>query len=295
MAAQGRVNGQLGAELHDSMLAAVISFGGGLLLLLLALPFSTTMRRGIGNVRAAVRSRTLQPWHCLGGVGGATFVASQSITVTALGIALFTVGVVGGQTISGLFVDRAGLGPAGGQPLTWPRVLGALLTLAAVAFSLSGGLGDNGAALWMLVLPLVAGALLAVQQAINGRVKSVADSALTATLVNFAVGTAVLVLGWLVSLVLRGGPVGFPSNPVLYLGGVVGIVFIALASFVVKWTGVLLLGLSAIAGQLIGSVLLDLLLPAAGRHLSGQTLVGTAIALVAIVIAAWPTGGQRDA
>ncbi|WP_279587055.1 DMT family transporter [Amycolatopsis arida] len=293
MAAQARINGQLGVELHDGLLAAVISFGGGLLVLLLALVVSAGMRTGVRRIAAAVRGGSLRPWQCLGGVGGAMFVAGQSVTVGVLGVSLFTVGVVAGQTMSGLAVDRAGLGPAGPQALSRPRVLGGLLTLVAVALSVAGGLdlpgGPDG--LWLLVLPLVAGALVAVQQAVNGRVGQAAGSPLTAALLNFAVGTAVLVLAWLVSLAVRGGPTGFPDNPVLYLGGLVGIVFIALAALVVRWTGVLLLGLAAIAGQLVGSVLLDALLPAPGSHLTATTLVGTALALLAVGVAG--AGGRR--
>lgn len=290
MAMQGRINGQLGVELHDSMLAAVISFGGGLLVLLLMLPLSRRMRGGLRNVAAALRGGGLRPWHCVGGLGGAMFVAGQSLTVAALGIALFTVGVVAGQTLSGLFVDWAGLGPAGPQALTWQRAFGAALTVVAVVGAVSGELG-HATGLWLLVLPFAAGICVAVQQAINGRVGAAAGSALTATLLNFVVGTSALVLAWLVSLVVRGGPTGFPHNPVLYLGGLVGIAFIALSSAVVRFTGVLLLGLSAIAGQLIGSVLLDAFLPAAGAVLSASTLIGTCVALLAIGIAA--TGGRR--
>ncbi|OZM74968.1 hypothetical protein CFN78_01875 [Amycolatopsis antarctica] len=291
IAAQGRINGQLGAELHDSMLAAVISFGGGLLLLVLAIPLSRRMRAGLGRVRAELRTGTLRPWHCAGGLGGALLVAGQSVAAAVLGIAMFTVGVVAGQTMSGLFVDRVGLGPAGPQGLTWQRVAGAVLTLLAVAGAVSGELGHAGN-LWLLSLPLAAGVCMALQQAVNGRVGAAAGSALTATLVNFAVGTTALVLAWLVSLAVRGGPTAVPANPLLYVGGLVGIVFIALASVVVSWTGVLLLGLSAIAGQLIGSVLLDLLFPAGGTGLSTSTLIGTAVALMAIPIAA--AGGRRQ-
>jgi transporter family-2 protein len=293
MAVQGRVNGQLGSELHDSMLAAVISFGGGLLVLLGVLSLSPKMRLGLRKLREAVRNQTLRPWQLLGGFAGATFVAGQSITVPILGVAMFTVGSVAGQTVSGLLVDRAGLGPAGPQPLTPLRVFGALLTLVAVGGSLSGGFGNHGAELWLLALPLVAGVLMAVQQAYNGRVGATSGSAMTATLVNFVTGLSVLLLGWVVSLLLRGGPTAFPHNPVLYLGGLVGILFIALASFVVRWIGVLLLGLSAIAGQLIGAVLLDVFLPAHGEHLATATLVGVAIALVAVGLAALPTRGAR--
>lgn len=293
MAVQSRINGQLGVELRDSLLAAVISFGGGLVVLFVLLSLTRPMRSGVSRLAGELRNGGLRPWQCLGGVGGAMFVAGQSVTVGVLGVSLFTVSVVAGQTVTGLFVDRAGFGPGGPQRLNVPRVLGAALTLVAVAWSVSGGLTVPGGAatLWLLALPMVAGVFVAVQQAINGHVAAASGSALTAALSNFTVGTAVLVLAWLVSLLLRGAPTALPDNPVLYLGGLVGVVFIALASFVVRWTGVLLLGLAAIAGQLIGAVLLDVFLPAGGRPLSPDTVAGTALALVAVVIAGM--GGRR--
>lgn len=293
MAVQSRVNGQLGTELNDSALAAVISFGGGLLLLLAWLAASRSMRRGLGRTVSAVRTGTLRPWQCLGGVAGATYVLAQSLTVALLGVAMFTVGVVAGQTVSGLLVDRAGLGPAGKRPSSWPRVLGALLTVLAVAGALVGDLAENAdlSRLWLLVLPCVAGAGMAVQQAFNGHVGAVSRSPLAATLVNFTAGTAVLVLAWFVSLLTRGGPDAWPANPLLYLGGLVGILFIATASFVVTWIGVLLLGLSSVAGQLIGSVLLDAFLPAGVTRLTASTVIGCAVALVAIAVAG--LGGRR--
>ncbi|WP_153035888.1 DMT family transporter [Amycolatopsis sp. YIM 10] len=294
MAVQGRINGQLGVELGDPMLAAVFSFGGGLVLLLAALPFAPKMRKGVGRLRDAVRAGELRPWHCLGGLAGAMFVAGQALVVVAIGVAMFTVGVVAGQTVSSLAVDRAGLGPAGPRPLTWPRVVGAVLTLVAVLGSVSGGLGETDAGeLWLMVLPLVAGFCVAVQQAVNGRVGAASGSALTATLGNFTVGFAALLLAWVISLLIRGGPSGFPSNPLLYAGGIVGILFISIASLVVRWTGVLLLGLAAIAGQLIGALLLDLLLPAHGEHLAPETIGGVVLALIAIGIAALGGGRRR--
>lgn len=293
MSVQARINGQLSVELDDSALAAVISFGGGLVLLLCWLAVSRSMRSGTRQALVAARGGRLRPWHFLGGVAGAAYVLGQSLTVSVIGVALFTVGVVAGQTVSGLFVDRFGLGPGGKEPTTWLRVTGAALTVAAVVGALAGDIASQAdpARIALLVLPFVAGAGMAVQQAFNGHVNAASGSALTAALVNFATGTATLVLAWLVSLVVSGPPAGLPGNPVLYLGGLVGIVFIATASFVVSWIGVLLLGLSTVAGQLIGSMLLDALLPAAGEGLAASTVVACVVALLAIAVAS--LGGRK--
>lgn len=293
MSLQARINGQLGAELGDSALAAVISFGGGLVLLLCWLAVSRPMRAGTRAAAAALRSGRLRPWHFLGGIAGGTYVLGQSLTVPLIGVALFTVGVVAGQTVSGLFVDRFGLGPAGKEPTTVARVAGAVMTVAAVAGAVAGdvaGQADPGR-IALLALPVAAGAGMAVQQAFNGHVGAASGSSFTAALVNFTAGTALLVLAWLVSLAVHGPPSELPGNPVLYLGGIVGIVFIAVASLVVSWIGVLLLGLSTVAGQLVGSMLLDAFLPAGGNGLATSTVVGCGVALLAIGVAAF--GGRK--
>jgi len=286
---QSRINGELGVRLGDGVLAALISFGIGLVLLLVVVPLMPRGRAGIGKLRDAVRGHELRIWQCLGGVGGAFLVATQGLTVGALGVAVFVVAVVAGQTGSSLLVDRAGLGPAGSQPFTWPRIIGAALTLFAVAGAMSGPM-DGHLALWLVVLPLLAGCGIAVQQAVNGRVRHSTDSALTATLLNFAIGTTALAVVWLVVRLFHGAPHPLPSDPWLYLGGPLGIVFIGVAAAVVRWTGVLLFGLATIAGQLIGAVALDLVVPAHGNELQLSTLVGAGITLVAVGVAALPGG-----
>lgn len=288
IAVQARINGQLAVDLDDAVLAALISFAGGLLVLAALLALLPKMRSGVGKLPDAVRAGALHRWHLLGGLGGATMVASQAITVDALGVATFTVGIVAGQTVSGLAVDRAGLGPAGPRPVSARRLAGAALVLCAVAITMWGGFTAAGSRAWLLLFPLVAGIVVAVQQAVNGRVGAASGNAMTATLVNFVVGTAALLLGWLLSFAVRGGASGVASSPVLYAGGLIGITFIALAALVVRWIGVLLLGLAAIAGQLIGSVLLDVFVPSRGGGLVLTTVIGVAVALFAIGVAAAP-------
>ncbi|MGH3516848.1 MAG: DMT family transporter [Haloechinothrix sp.] len=293
IAAQARINGQLAVELDDAMLAAAISFAGGLAVLLMLLPVLPRMRIGVARIRAALHERVLHRWHLLGGLGGALMIAGQSIAVGVLGVAMFTVGVVAGQAVSGLIVDKIGLGPAGPRPLSLSRILGAALLLVAVVITMGGGIHEPGARSWLLVLPVLAGLAVAVQQAINGRVGAAAHNAMTATLVNFTVGATALGLAWVVSILIRGGPDQVPSHPVLYAGGLIGVAFIAFAALVVRWIGVLLLGLASIAGQLIGSLLLDLFLPAHGAGLAPSTIGGVVVALVAVGIAALPSRRRR--
>ncbi|WDZ88020.1 DMT family transporter [Micromonospora cathayae] len=286
VALQSRINGELGVRLGDGIAAAVVSFGLGLLILLVLVPAAPAGRRGLRRLRAALREGALRPWQCLGGVCGAFLVATQGLTIGTLGVAVFTVAVVAGQTGSSLAVDRAGFGPAGRQPVTPSRLAGAVLTVLAVLIAVGDRLGDPGA-LVLALLPLLAGIGIAWQQAVNGRVRAAAGNALTATLVNFTVGTLALLVVFAVDLLVRGLPGGgLPAEPWLYLGGPLGILFIALAAAIVRFTGVLLLGLATIAGQIVGAVLLDVLLPTAASHPGPATLLGAALTLVAVLVAA---------
>ncbi|WP_040832770.1 DMT family transporter [Nocardia brevicatena] len=294
VAVQGRINGALGARLQDGVAAAVVSFGTGLVLLVIAFLFSARLRAELGRVHGALAEGTLRPWQLLGGLFGAGFVASQGLTVAALGVTAFTVAVVAGQLLSSLVVDRLGLAPNGRTPITAMRIAGAVLAVGAVLLAGSGGsepgpfttmavLSEVPAPL-LIALPALAGIGLAWQQAVNGRVGA-AGGPIAATLINFTVGLGVLLAAETAVLAYVGRPTHFPDEPWLYLGGPIGVVFIAAGVLVVRWIGVLLLGLTSIAGQLVASALLDWALPT-GAGLSPTALLGCALTLVAVTVGA---------
>lgn len=292
---QARITGELAARLGgDGFTAAVISFGSGLVVLALGLLVLRKPRRGIGLVLADVRSGRLKWWQVLGGFGGAAFLLAQGLTVGALGVALFTVAIVAGQVAGGLLFDRIGLGPAGPQRPTRRRVVGAVLVLAAVALSTADKLG-GGFPYLMLLLPLVAGVCVSWQQAVNGHVRNASGSAYTGTLFNFVAGTGALSVIFLVHAVATGLPARLPTEPYLYLGGLVGISFITIAVATVQKLGVLVLGLCTISGQLAGSLALDLLLPRGDTQVTAATVAGVVLALAAIALAALSGGRAAGA
>lgn len=284
VAVQSRINGQLGADLGVGVLAAVVSFGGGLVLLCIGLAVSSGFRDRLRSVVVAARRGRLRPSYLLGGVCGAFLVASQGITVGTIGVAMFTVAVVGGQIASSLVVDKLGVGPAGATPITATRVVGAGLGVVAVIIAMSGRFDGGTGAIALAILPALAGIGLAWQQAVNGRVAGVGGP-MAASMVNFAVGTVALVVVGGVAVAIDGWPTAWPSDPRLYMGGVLGLVFIAGAAVIVRWIGVLLLGIASVAGQLIAAVLLDVVAPA-GEELTATVLIGCALLLVAVAVAA---------
>lgn len=303
---QGRINGALGSALADGLAAAVVSFSTGLVLMAAISLLLPRGRAGLAQVLPALRERRFPRYFVLAGAIGAFFVFAQSFTVGLLGVALFTVAAVTGQTLSGLLVDRLGIGPAGKRSITGIRVLGSVLTVAAVAWAVSprfssgaGGAPASGAdPLQLLVpvlLPVLAGFLMSFQQAMNGTATVHYRTPITATLVNFIAGSIVLWLAWLIKLAAAGPGNPLPGEWWYYLGGPMGCIFIAVAAFLVRSLGVLVTGLGMIAGQLLGSLGLDLVLPAPGTVVALPTVLGTVLTLAAIVLASlpWSRGALR--
>jgi transporter family-2 protein len=287
VAVQSRINGELSQQLGDPFATAFFSFASGLVVVAVVVAVAPTGRRGVRVVIDAIRSGRMPWWYTLGGVAGAVFVLSASILVALIGVALFTVGVVAGQTISSLLIDRRGLGSMAAKPLTLPRLLGAALALVAVVVAVSGQLHAD-VPFWVLLAPFAAGIVVGWQQAVNGQVREVSSSPLTATFVSFVSGTLVLAIALIVHLLLVPLPSTFPADPLLYVGGLLGCVFIGIQAAVVRTIGVLVLGLAILSGQVVSAALLDLVLAIPGHELGPLTAVGAGLTLVAVVIAAIP-------
>ena len=286
MTTQARINGQLALELGDRFVAASLSFGLGFLVLCIVLLAFPRGRRGFTAIRQEIAARSIPWWFTLAGSAGAGYVLSQAMVVGVTGVALFTVAVVAGLTIGSVLLDLWGVGPAGKRPLTSRRIIGAVLGLIAVVVGVLGQpVQTNG--IYLLIMPLLFGVAVAWQQASNGRMTMIAGTPWTSTFLNFGVGTGILLIATAIHALQAGLPIHFPPEWWLYLGGPVGIVFIAANAVVVRALGVLVLSLGTMAGQLVMAVVFDVVSPA-GHPLVGSTLWGTALIFIAVIVASLP-------
>ena len=283
-AIQARVNGVLGFRIDDGIVAGLVSFAVGLVILVVVTVALPTTRAGAARLWRGVRTRQVPVWMLCGGACGALTVSTQGLTAGLLGVSLFSVGVVAGQTVNGLLLDRLGVGPAGVVAVTPGRVLGGAFALAAVAISLSGD-ALTRAPWWLLVLPFAAGVGIAWQSAANGRLAQRVGSPMTATLMSFIGGTAVLIVASAVSIAVRGMPEDLPSEPWLYLGGLLGFAYILLGATIVAHTGVLLMGLGAVLGQLVASIIIDLVWPAAAGPALWQLIAMIVVSVASVAVA----------
>ena len=82
-----------------------------------------------------------------------------------------------------------------------------------------------------------------------------------------------------------------PGNPLLYVGGLLGVFVVFVTATAVEPLGVLRLGLALVAGQMAGALVVDLIAPARGEAVTVVTVVGVVLTMVAVVISG---RGQRD-
>ncbi len=288
-ALQARANGELTLHLGNGVQAALFSFGSGFVLLSAAVLLVPRVRSGVRRVIPAVRSGELAWWAVPTGILGGLFIASQSYSTAIVGVALFSVGMVAGQTANSLLVDRVGLSPTGKTALSLRRVAAAVLATLAVILAASGRLLDSEVSLPALLAAFAGGCLVAVQQALNGRVNMASRQPISTTWVNFLFGTLALMVGVAIGLLFFGASVQAPTTgPIwMYLGGVFGLVFIVTAAWAVPRYGVLVFALVTIAGQLTAALVLDLVAPVGSNRLEWSLVAGVALTLVAVLAAAW--------
>lgn len=285
VALQSRVNGELTRHTGNGIIAATWSFGIGFLIACCFL-LSPKVRAGLGNVRTALRERTLIWWAVPAGVLGSLFVATQSLTVALIGVAMFSVGIVAGQTINSLVVDHYGLGPIGRQHITVRRVLSAAIAFLAVVVAVANHLHGGDTRYWAVLLAVVAGAGVAVQQALTGRVSAAARQPISAMWINFLFGAGLLLLISAAGVLFFGVDLHWPTSGPwwMYIGGALGVTFIITASWAVPRYGVLIFALCSIAGQLALGLLLDIVMPIPGTTVGWNLVVGVLLTFVAVAV-----------
>ncbi|MTA08097.1 MAG: hypothetical protein F2521_05380, partial [Actinobacteria bacterium] len=240
IALQARANGELSLRLDNGLQAALVSFSSGLLIILLITPFSPHIKEGVKNLRTAVANKEIARWKLFAGALGGSFVAIQTQVVPLIGVAIYSVASIAGQTAMSLVVDRIGL-TGGGKKLISPRrVIAAALTVVAVLVSVWDRIDANNLSLLAVIAGCIAGAIVGVQRALNGQINEYSHQSFTTSLLNFITGTVFLAILVLIGIALGKNDFSpLPAGPWwIYTGGVIGVIFIAFTSTIVQHLGV---------------------------------------------------------
>jgi len=293
IALQARANGELSDRLDNGLQAALVSFGSGLLIIFVITLFNSKIKEGIKNLRRAVANKEIARWKLFAGALGGSFVAIQTQIVPLIGVAIYSVASIAGQTAMSLIVDRIGL-TGGGKKLISPRrVLAAFLTVLAVLVSVWDRIDANNLSIFAVTAGGVAGAIVGVQRALNGQINEHSHQSFTTSLLNFITGTSFLLVLIIAGILLGKNELSpLPSGPWwIYTGGVIGVIYIAFTSTIVQHLGVLTFTLFSVGGQLVGSLIIDLVSPTKGVSVSAYLVTGIIMTYAGVV--AGGVGNQR--
>ncbi len=286
IALQARANGELSHLIGNGVQAALVSFGSGLLIIAIVAIFTPSIKAGARNLKGAVARKELPTWTLFAGTLGGSFVAVQTHIVPLIGVAIYSVASIAGQTAASLIVDRIGLTGGGKKHITPRRIAAALFTVFAVFISVFDRLDGRDLSLFAVLMGCVAGAIVGVQRALNGQINEHSNQSFTTSFLNFFMGTTFLFIFLTILVVV--GPTEFvplPSGPWwIYTGGVLGVIYIAFTSTIVQHLGVLTFTLFSVGGQLVGSLLIDLYSPTDGVNVSVYLVLGIVMTYFGVVV-----------
>lgn len=286
IAVQARANGELSFRMGNPVEAAFVSFGSGLIIISLISAFNPAIKNGARNLRGAVARKKISPWTLFAGMLGGSFVAVQTQIVPIIGVAIYSVASIAGQTAASLLVDRIGLTGGGKRHITTRRVTAAGITVFAVLISILDRIEANNLSVVAVSLGCFAGAIVGVQRALNGQINESTQQSFTTSLLNFLMGTTFLLIFLGIGMLLnRTEIVSLPAGPWwMYSGGIIGIIYIAFTSTVVQHLGVLTFTLISVGGQLVGSLLIDFYSPTQGVHVSAYLVTGIVMTYLGVVV-----------
>lgn len=269
----------------DSLEAAIVSFTTGLLFVSVIALFRKDVRSGFRQIFSAVNLKLLPSWRLGAGALGASFVAMQTYTVPIAGVALFTVASLAGQTGISLWVDHVGLAGGSRVIITKRRVIAAIITILAVVVSTWDRFTISNFSLLTIVLAVFSGTWVGVQRALNGQINSYSKASFATSLLNFITGTTFLLFLLLLRTLFTDHSVmNFTSGPWwMFLGGSIGVIYIALSAHIVQYVGVLEFTLFSVGGMLIGSLLIDIIVPTKGTIISGFLIAGILLTYLGVI------------
>ncbi|WP_165384236.1 DMT family transporter [Leucobacter triazinivorans] len=289
VSAQTSVNGHVNVVVDSAVLATAINHSSALVL---ATAFAL-VTGAFPRARATLRSQQvrLRPWWFLGGLMGFVGVLIVISVTPVLGVVVVGVAVTLGQLAGSVIADSGGLGPGGRRPLTAFRAIGIVVAIAAIAVGAIGRIAlDN---VWLVPLIVLSGALIAIQQAANAWLVVVTGEFSVMSVINFSVTLVFVLIALLISA--STSDIDFAAIPYWApLGGVLGAVIGVVSALTVRTVGVLSVMLCVAAGQALGGIVLDLVVPVDRVGLTAASVCSAVLAVLAVTIASLHAGPRAS-
>lgn len=269
LANQNPINADLKKIVGSPFGAAAISFGVGTVFLgILSVVVNHALLPSLSFVG------TQPSWIWLGGILGGIYLTSNVLLFARLGAIQTVILPILGQILMGIIIDTFGWFGGNVLPLTFPRVLGVLVLIAGVivAVVLPGYLNKEvrqidakvqagemqSTLLGWRIWAIIAGALSAMQQAINGHLGALLHAPVQGSFISFLIGFILILL---VSLIVDKR---LPSWTDLqqakiwnWFGGILGGLFVLATIIVLPTIGAGMTITMGLLGQIIGSMLVQ--------------------------------------
>lgn len=273
--------------LKSPLVASLCSFFvGSLALLIICAIASRGFSGGLGNLCG------LPIWAWLGGAAGVFGITVNILLFPRLGSMQTVLMPMVGQIITGFLIDSFGWFDSPKYPLGVLRIAGFVLVMVGVFHVVSHKgskhFRDRKTLKWQL-LGNLAGAVFAMQPAMNSRLAACMGSSLNASLYSFLSGIVLLLL---ICLCLNGhrehvARIITARRPLwVWTGGLFGVCIVAGQTFLVDRIGVGLLAIINIFGMLAASVVIDNfgILGAAKIRITPQKWLGLGLVLAGIIL-----------
>ena len=230
-------------------------------------------------------------WAWCGGAAGAIGITANILLFPKLGSMQTVLMPMVGQIITGLLVDSFGLFDSPVYHISILRLLGFALVMTGVFFVVSHKgkhFQRKDTLVWQLFGNL-AGAILAMQPAMNARLATSIESPLKASLFSFATGTLLLLVFCCCRKEHRENisKIFTVKRPFwTWTGGMLGVCFVVGQTLLVQKVGVGLLTILNIFGMLVASVIIDNygILGAEKRPVTKKKFFGLAQVLSGIIL-----------
>jgi transporter family-2 protein len=181
---------------------------------------------------------------------------------------------------------RIGLTGGGKKPITPRRIAAAVVTVLAVLVSVFDRIDAKNLSLIAVAFAGIAGAIVGIQRAMNGLINEHSQQSFTTSLLNFIMGSSALGIVLLIAVAI--GKVEFVALPAgpwwMYMGGTIGVIYIAFTSTIVQHLGVLTFTLFSTGGQLVGALLIDLISPTKGVSVSTYLVSGIVLTFLGVLV-----------
>lgn len=287
---QTSVNNRLRRSVGAPLMASFLSFLIGTGALLVATWITS------GHPFPALAQTAGQPWWVFtGGALGVIVLTGNILLFPRVGSVQTVILPITGQIITGLLIDTLGLLGAPQIPLSWLRLLGAVLVLIGALAAVgafrrhTSATADKPPGVWLWrMLGLLMGAAAATQISVNGRLGTVLGSAVEAALVSFSIGALTLLLLLILTRTpWRGVSLSDEPNPWwMWMGGFLGATVVYGTALLGPIVGTGMTVVLMLLGMMTASLLIDTLglLGANRRRVSWVQVLGLVVIIVGVVM-----------